>query len=233
MKRTISILSYVLIVFIAIVPLGIAALSCFGYTFTDFSVSAFAVVDAVLAVCVVQLNAAHENTIKDKAICVLLALVMPLSLVNVFICLQRQSHVLVLISGWVCICCCGYLTIKYAKPMILKIVALIIAGLLALPIGLFSLFAVFFPIGQNTVVKTVESPSGRYYAQVIDSDQGALGGDTTVNVHEKSVINLILLQIEKKPQQVYFGDWGAFKNMKIYWKNDHCIVVNSVEHEIE
>lgn len=233
MKRTISILSYVLIACIAIVPLGIAALSCFGYTFTDFSVSAFAVVDAVLAVCVVKLNAANENTIKNKAICILLAIVMPLSLVNVSICLDRQSHVLVLISGWVCICCCGYLTIKYAKPKILKIVALILAGLLAMPIGLFSLFAVFFPIGQNTVVKTVESPSGRYYAQVIDSDQGALGGDTIVNVHEKSVINLLLLQIEKKPQQVYFGDWGAFKNMKIYWKNDHCIVVNSVEHEIE
>lgn len=233
MKRTMSILVYVLIACIAIVPLGMAALSSFGYTLTDFSVSAFAVVDTVLAVCIVKLNAVHENGIKNKAACILLALVMPLSLVNAFICLRRQSHVLVLISGWVCIFCCGYLTVKYAKPMILKIVALIIAGLLAMPIGLFSLFAVFFPIGQNTVVKTVESPSGRYYAEVIDSDQGALGGDTIVNVHEKCVINFILLQIEKKPQEVYFGEWGAFKNMKIYWKNDHCIVINSGEYKVE
>lgn len=233
MKRTISILVYVLIACIVIVTLGMAALSSLGYTLTDFSVSAFAVVDAVLAVCIVKLNAVHENGIKNKAACILLALAMPLTLVHVFICVQRSSHVLVLISGWVCVCCCGYLTIKYAKPKILKIVAVVIAGLLALPIGLFSLFDVFFPIGQNTVVKTVESPSGRYYAEVIDSDQGALGGDTIVNVYEKSVINFILLQIEKKPQEVYFGEWGAFKNMKIYWKNDHCIVINSVEHEIE
>lgn len=233
MKRTISILSYVLIVFVAIVPLGIIALSRFGYTFTDFSVSAFVVVDAALAVCVVALIEVYEKTIKNKTIYILLALVMPLSLVNVFVCLQRHSHVLVLISGWVCICCCGYLTIKYAKPMILKIVALTIAGLLALPISLFSLFAVFFPIGQNTVVKTVESPSGRYYAQVIDSDQGALGGNTIVNVHKKSTVNLILLQIEKEPQRVYFGEWGEFKNMNIYWKDDSCIVINSVKYKIE
>lgn len=233
MKRTISILSYALIACIAIVPLGSAALSYFGYTFTDFSVSAFVVVDAILAVCVIKLNAAQENTIKNKAFYILLALAMPLTLVNVFFCLERNSHVLVLISGWVCIGCCVYLTIKHAKPLTLKIVSLILAGLLAMPIGLFSLLAVFFPIGQNTVVKTVESPNGRYYAEVIDSDQGALGGDTIVNVHEKSVINLILLQIEKKPQRVYFGDWGAHERMKIYWKDDHCIVINSVEHPIE
>lgn len=233
MKKTISVLSYVLIACIAIVPLGIAVLSFFGYTLTDFSVSAFLVVDAVLAVCVVKLNASHENGIKNKVFYILLALVMPLTLVNVFICLYRQSHALILISGWVCIGCCVYLTIKHAKPLILKIVSLILAGLLAGPSSLFSMFAVLFPIRQDTVVKTVESPSGRYYAQVIDSDQGALGGDTIVNVHEKSVINLILLQIEKKPQQVYFGDWGAHERMKIYWKDDHCIVINSVEHPIE
>ena len=233
MKRTISILSYVLIVFVAIVPLGIIALSRFGYTFTDFSVSAFTVVDAALAVCMVALNEMYEKTIKNKAIYILLALVMPLSLVNIFVCLQRQSHALVLISGWVCVCCCGYLIIKHTKPMVLKIVALSIAGLLALPISLFSLFAVFFPIGQNTVVKTVESPSGRYYAQVIDSDQGALGGNTIVNVHKKSTVNLILLQIEKEPQQVYFGEWGEFENMNIYWKDDSCIVINSVKYKME
>lgn len=57
---------------------------------------------------------------------------------------------------------------------------------------------IFGNIGQNTVVQTVESPSGKYYAQVIDSDQGALGGDTLVDVYEKSKINAILFKIEKE-----------------------------------
>ncbi len=105
---------------------------------------------------------------------------------------------------------------------------------MVLPIGYFSFIAlIFFNIGQNTVVKTVESPSGKYYAQVIDSDQGALGGDTFVDVYEKSRINAVILKVEKVPQRVYTGDWGEFENMQIYWKDDGCLVINSNEYEIE
>ena len=117
--------------------------------------------------------------------------------------------------------------------MVLKIAALVLSFFMLAPIGFFSLLVVFFPIGQNTVVQTVESPSGKYYAEVIDSDQGALGGDTVVNVYEEKGINLFLFKIEKEPQRVYLGEWGAFENMEIYWKDDGCIVINSVEHKIE
>lgn len=44
----------------------------------------------------------------------------------------------------------------------------------------------------------------------IDSDQGALGGNTVVNVYENSVINVIIFRMEKKPQRVYPGEWGTF-----------------------
>ncbi len=91
----------------------------------------------------------------------------------------------------------------------------------------------FGNIGQNTVVKTVSSPSGKYYAQVIDSDQGALGGDTHVDVYQECGINALLFRIEKNPRRVYFGDWGEYENMKIYWKDDNCLVINSVEYEME
>ena len=103
-----------------------------------------------------------------------------------------------------------------------------------LPISFFSFIALIFgDIGQNTVVQTVESPNGKYYAQVIDSDQGALGGDTFVDVYERGKINAILFQIENEPQRIYSGDWGEFKNMQIHWKDDNCLVINSVEYEIE
>ena len=87
-------------------------------------------------------------------------------------------------------------------------------------------------IGQNTVVQIVESPSGKYYAQVIDSDQGALGGDTLVDVDEKSGINVILFKIEKKPQRVYSGDWGECNDMQIDWKDDDCLIIHSTEYQI-
>lgn len=103
-----------------------------------------------------------------------------------------------------------------------------------MPIGFFSFITLIFGnIGQNTVVQTVESPNGKYYAQVIDSNQGALGGDTLVDVYKKSGINFILFRIEKKPQRVYFGDWGDFENMQIDWKDNGCLVINSVEYQIK
>ena len=130
--------------------------------------------------------------------------------------------------------CCCYLTVKYGKPLALKVVALVLSVLMILPICFFSFIALIFGnIAQNTVVQTVASPNGKYYAQVIDSNQGALGGDTLVVVNQSCRINLILFKVEKKPQRVYLGDWGEFKNMQINWKDNNCLVINSVEYEIK
>lgn len=82
-------------------------------------------------------------------------------------------------------------------------------------------------------MKTVESPSGKYYAQVIDSDQGALGGDTLVDVYQDCEKTALIFKVDKKPQRVYSGDWGEFENMQIDWKDDNCLVINSVEYEIQ
>ena len=49
-----------------------------------------------------------------------------------------------------------------------------------------------------------------------------------------SFICCIILAIKYgKPQTVYIGEWGEFKNMRIYWKNDECLVINSMEYEID
>ena len=143
---------------------------------------------------------------------------------------QRKCSYRALLSAG----CCCYLTVKYGKPLALKVVALVLSALMILPICFFSFIALIFGnIGQNTVVQTVESPSGKYYAQVIDSDQGALGGDTLVYVYQDCGINALVFKIEKKPQRVYFGEWGEFNNMQIHWKDDNCLVINSVEYEIK
>lgn len=91
----------------------------------------------------------------------------------------------------------------------------------------------FGNIGVNTVVKSIKSPNGLYYAEVIDSDQGALGGDTLVYVYKNKEINALVFKICEQPQRAYYGEWGEFENMDIYWKNDSCLVINSVEYEIE
>ncbi len=92
---------------------------------------------------------------------------------------------------------------------------------------------IFGNIGQNTIVKNIESPNGSFHAQVIDSDQGALGGDTLVNVYEKREMDTFIFKLKDKPQRVYLGEWREYESMYISWKDDKCLVINSVEYEIE
>lgn len=90
----------------------------------------------------------------------------------------------------------------------------------------------FGNFGKNTVIQSIPSPSGSHYAQVIDSDQGALGGNTLVEVYEKSLIDNSFIRIQKEPWRVYSGKWLEYENMQIYWKDDTCLVINSVEYTI-
>ena len=234
MKKAISILMCLLFALTILYPAGVIITACLGYSFELISVSAFAVAIAVLSVCIVILDLVFKKQLESKTVQILLAIITPLSLINAVFYIFECPQIWVIANVLVSVGCCCFLAVKHGKPLALKIVALALSALMVLPIGFFSFIALFFGnIGQDTVVQTVESPSGKYYAQVIDSDQGALGGDTLVVVYEESKISAILFKIEKKPQMVYFGDWGEFKNMQIHWKDDRCLVINSVEYEIE
>ena len=234
MKKAISILMCLLFALTILYPAAVILTACLEYTFELISVSAFAIVLAALSVCIIVLDLICKNTLENKVMRILLAIITPLSLINAVFYIFECPQIWVMASTLISAGCCCYLTVKYVKPLSLKIIALVLSALMILPIGFFSFIALIFGnIGQNTVVKTVESPSGKYYAQVIDSDQGALGGDTFVDVYQKCGINALLFKIKKNPQRVYFGDWGEFKNMQIHWKNDNCLVINSVEYEIE
>lgn len=234
MKKAISVMMCVLFVLTILYPAGVIITVYLGYRFELISISAFAAAIALLSGCIVVLDLICENTPENKVMRILSAIITPLSLINSLFCIIKCPHIWVIASVLFSAGICCYLTVKYGKPFTLKIVALVLSALMILPIGFFSFFAIVFGnIAQNTVVQTVVSPNGEYYAQVIDSDQGALGGDTLVKVYQKSIINAFLFEIEKKPQRVYTGDWGEFENMQIYWKNDHCLVINSVEYNLE
>jgi hypothetical protein len=95
-------------------------------------------------------------------------------------------------------------------------------------------FLLIFSFGQDTVVQTVYSPEATYYAEVIDSDQGALGGDTLVEVYNtKKKIELFFLTVQKNPQRVYFGEWGEFQTMKLEWESEQILLINGWPNEIE
>lgn len=234
MKRIFAVLCWILAALIALPLLAALVSSCFGYTFEITSIPAYIMVTAFLSVCMVGFSIAAEEKVESGTTRVLLPFLSPLSLVNGAFCLFQRGSLWVAVCACIAIGCCLFLTIKHGKPLPLTINALGLSAFLLLPIGLLAFFTLIFGnIRQDTVVKSVESPSGAYYAQVIDSDQGAMGGNTLVNVYESREFNALVFRVSKKPQKVYQGRWGEFEDMDIYWKNDKCLVINSVEYEIE
>ena len=234
MKKAISVFGCILFFFVVLLPLGVILSDCFGYTFKLANYFAFAIVTALLAMGTMIFSVIMKKPLENKAVEVLFALITPFSLINTVFYLSECSTASTAVSMFVCVCCCVYLAIRYGKPLALKITALVLSVLMILPIGFFGFLALIFgDFGQITVVQSVESPTGAYYAEVVDSDQGALGGDTYVTVYANKSIDLLIFKISKESQRVYHGDWGEFMNMEIYWKDDHCLVINSVEYTIK
>jgi len=234
MKKRNVILGYLLFVLTILFPLGVLISFCFGYTFELVSVSVFAIAIALISVVLCILSSNGEEPYKNGALGMIFSLLTPLSVVNAVFFMLESPKAWVVISVFIAIGCSAYLTIKHGKPRLLKIILLIISAILILLVGFIGfIMLIFSNIGQNTVVQTVESPNCAYYAEVIDSDQGALGGDTFVDVYENTEINLFVFKIFKNPQRVYHGEWGEFEDMEVYWKNDQCLVINSIEYPIE
>ena len=217
----------------ALYPAGVVLTALFGYQFTLISIPGFSAAIAFLAVAIILLEILYKSAFSCRGVRVLLILLLPLSLVNGVFYIFKCPQIWVIVCTIVSFGCCGYLAAMRLRSLPAKIVLGGIATLMTFQLCIFGFFLFLFGnIGQNTVVQTVESPEGKYYAQVIDSDQGALGGDTIVYVYRNSKADTILFQIQKKPQKVYTGDWGEFKTMHIQWKNDRCLTINSVEYPI-
>lgn len=234
MKKRNVILGYLLFVLTILFPLGVSISTCFGYTFELVSISVFAIVIAVISIVLCILSCAEKKPYKSGVLGVIFAILIPLSIVNAVFFILKCPKVWVVISVFIAIGCSAYLTINHGTPRLLKIIMCVLSAILILPVGFLGFISLIFGnIGQSTVVQAVESPNSVYYAEVIDSDQGALGGDTLVEVYENTEINLLIFKIFKKPQRVYHGEWGEFKDMDIYWKDDRCLVINSVEYPIE
>lgn len=206
---------------------------CFGYTFSLFNYTVLSALTAVLSLsAVICVN--KIKTVKRKADEVLLVLLSPLSLLNwIFYLVKGDDSVPVVLFMAISFVCAVIITVKSTDRTTIKIICLTITVILILPIVFSSFIWLLFDFGATNIVKTVPTQSGDYYAEVVDVDQGALGGNTVVNVCEDKEIDALLFSIKKAKQRVYIGEWGEHENMQIYWKNEHCLVINSEEYIVK
>lgn len=134
MKKAISILMFLLFVLTILYPVGVTITACLGYSFELISVSAFAIATAALSVCIVVLDLICKNTLENNTIGILLAIIATLSLINAAFYVFKCSQICVIVSVLLSAGCCCYLTVKYGKPLTLKVVTLVLSALMILPI---------------------------------------------------------------------------------------------------
>ena len=189
---------------------------------------------AVAAICVlcVLLSMDHKATptlprrIAANLLC-------PLAALCWLAFLLRGMTLAVLVSMGICLICsvllCGYCNAGRGKLW-----GMALGILIAIPLCLFSgLMLIFRDFGRDTVVRTVPSPDGRHYVPVIDSDQGALGGDTLVDVHAVPILDFGMFYMAQTPQRVLIDDWGAWNSMEISWLDEDTLVINGKQYSID
>ncbi len=218
---------HILIVFSLFLPLLTLVFYCIGYTVSLFSYTAFSVILALIFLAYLWI-CNNEEVAKPLAF-------LPLfSLFNLAVYVYKSKSVVVIICMGICFICSAIIAEKACRSPKAKIASVLTSAALSVPILIFSFaVAAFGNFGVNTVVDTISSPNKTYYAEIIDSDQGALGGDTVVYVHKTDKLNLLVMTVSKTPQRVYLGEWKEYESMQIQWKSEQVLSINSKEYYIE
>ncbi len=172
---------------------------------------------------------------KDTMPAPLAGLYLLLAVVNLFVILfiaGSADDLAAIALSLICVIGAVVLLIRAKPHKGWKIASSVAAGLL---FGLYVLslpFMVFgMMIGYTEIVDTVYSPGGVYRAELLDINDGALGGDTVVKVYdERGSLDLGVCRLEKKPQIAYMGPWGAFKDMELKWDSDECLRINGKDY---
>lgn len=215
-------------------PVSTFVLYIFGYTVSLKNYSVFSAVFSLIILVSTALILKREKTNYGKSMRFFYALLPLFSLINAFIYVFKSRTLFVAVCMAVCIICSAIICEKICKSDLVKILSVTFSSLLFVLFLIFSASFIFFSsFSENTVKRNIPSPDGAYYAEIIDSDQGALGGDTVVYVHKNSKLDLLILTVSKIPQRVYIGEWREYEAMQIQWKGNSCLLINSKEIHIE
>ena len=233
MKKVLSVLVWILLVLLAFVPLGVGVTAIFGYSFVLANYWAFAIAEIAVAAVLVLLSLISKETVDDKISQVLFALITPCALINTAFYVKQCGTTWLVLSLLLCIGC-GYLTIRHGKPLSVRAGALVLTAALVLPVCLICVLLNAIGNAQvQHVVKSVDSPNGVYYAQIINSDQGDMGGDTIVKIYSCKELDAGFFKISKKPLVIYIGEEDEYKTMELEWINDERLLIDAKEYFIK
>lgn len=117
-------------------------------------------------------------------------------------------------------CCGGRTWLRRVCALLFTVLAVSVSLVLLI-------FAMFSRFSVSTVVRAVDSPDGRFTAVVRDVDQGALGGDTVVDVIDhRAGLDLGLFAFSKAPTRVHADKWLAYERMRLVWLDESTLEID-------
>ncbi|MBQ8815209.1 MAG: hypothetical protein IJZ85_12030 [Lachnospiraceae bacterium] len=233
MKRS-SIMVVIVFVLTLILPVSAATLSVFGFELFLRHELVLAFVNTVtfsgLSVHLLK----HTEWKEDKAPVILFTVMLPLAVCDLYLSMWMSKSIIVTLLAVLRVILSAVLMLTGSARRVLKVICTIISATMLL---LFAVVAVMFftfgQIGYKTTVNICVSPEGTHRAEVIDCNQGALGGDTVVEVYdERCRLDLYFIEIYKAPEMVYLGEWGEFKDMEVYWESEQVLIINGLKHVV-
>ena len=111
-------------------------------------------------------------------------------------------------------------------------------SVLLIPVSIIFFSIMFFSIifadfSKDETVKSEMSPNSIYLAEIINNDQGALGGNSYVTVtRQNRNFNLLIGKIKKKPKIICSGRIWEFDEMALKWDTDEIIYIGEIKYEI-
>ena len=235
MKKVKTILLSLLMLPTVIFPICAIILAFLGYNLIPVSALAFSVVTAMLAVCSLVFSLVIKDGCNNKVDKVLIWIITPFSFISsIVFSLYGIENITVMVSGIVTTGFCSIMAIMNLKKLLHKILMTVIITLaiIILCVMNFGMWAISQDNSMYTI-ETVDSPSGRYYAEVNLFDYETLGGRTFVDVHEVCDVELLIFTVEKGIQCVYDENYEKNENLRIHWKDDTCLVINAKEYKIK
>ncbi len=194
-----------------------------------------AAVAALTVLCVIKRTNATKSSRTIAQFLPLLSLVYACS---TSVLVQDVSDLFVTGHALLCFVSCFVVSLLYAERRGIQVLSIVLNSSLLAVISLVSsvltmIGLTFGQIGENTVVRQVPSPSNAYTAIVIDSDQGALGGNTFVDVaYRAAEINLGVGRLVRE-KRLYSGDWMAFETMTLAWEDERTLSINGEAYSID
>lgn len=230
MKKLLSVLACILLALVAFSPVCSLICAIFGYKFTLVDPAVFAIAVFVLTAITVAVSIISNEIVENGIVCIVISVLTPCALINTGFYIRSCGTLWIVASVLICIGC-GYLTIRHGKPATVKTGAMVLTAGMLLPMVLICFVMSVAGKTQNyTVVDTVDSPSGAYYAQIIDNDQGEQGGSKMVHIYADKDIETPIFVIRKKHIVLYdeFYKAGEADKVKIdvQWKDDRHLVIN-------